>query len=372
MRPPTMTFLVSGSPLVPASGWQSALFVLPPVLGGLLFLGWLAARAAGTPRARAAASALRIAWVGTALPWAVHLGWSHALGKVHPAHALAMEAPFVAGIAATLAVAAWLVLFGRPEGEDGCGGCAHTLVRGQDACPECGWRRGSARFVREARLRALAGGGVAASLAAGATMLVLAWTPLAWSFDFLATVRATHPSGHGAEILEVAGVASQRMTLVARSAPFEPAATGSLALRRPNARASFASVDPPPDATPGSVDAFARAAVERGAESPAGSASSMLITMRGDDAFSGTRPEAEAGDGLDADAFLVESSMAFLRGLLGDRDPSWPAPLESVRVTSMSLRPRWTPLVLPTVAALVAFAVVAKRGWRRASTASPA
>ena len=365
MRPPVLEFV---------DRWASGLGRLPniatlalAIVAFALMLAWLVARARRGPRAGHVARALKLAFVGTWWSSLVSAIAIRSLVPVHPAWTVLLLVPAAVGVAGLLAASAWLVAFGRVAREDACGGCAHTLEETQSTCPECGWRRGEPAMVRERRVEAVGRGAGVAAIAAGVALLVIAWTPLEWRYAFDATVRATLPSGFAAELLEASGEAWQRLVLGSRTTRFEPEPGGFVVLGRPNARFAFVTLGLGEGVTPGSVDASFRADIERGIASPTGAASSMLITMPGTDPLAATRIEIATNATLDSPEFLAETSLAFLRGLLGERVPEWPAPLESARVTVLHAQPSPPVATLPFLAAGVGFVAVAWRGWRRAA-----
>ncbi|MFM1821829.1 MAG: hypothetical protein RI967_95, partial [Planctomycetota bacterium] len=332
-----------------------------------LMLAWLVARARPGARARHVARTLKLAFLGTGWSWFATAFALRAIEPVHSAWTILLLLPSALGVAGVLAAAAWLLAFGRIEREDACGGCAHTIEAAQSTCPECGWCRGEPALVRERRLEALGIGAGVATIAAGVALVAIAWLPLEWHYAYDATLRAILPSGYAAEILEVSGEARQRFVLGSRGTRFEPEPIGPLVLGRPTARFSFTTLEILEHADPASVDATYRADIERGVALPAGQANSMLITMPDADPLAQTKFEMPADATLGSPEFLAETSLAFLRGILGDRAPKWPAPLESARVTVLYAQPSWSTVLLPCLAAGVGFAVVARRGWRRAS-----
>ena len=365
MRPPVLEFIDRwGSGMGRVPGIASLVIVL---VACALMLAWLVARARGGPRAAHVARALKLAFVGTAWSWLATAFAVRSLVPVHQAWTFVLLTPAAFGVAGVLAAAAWLVAFGRVERADACGRCAHLLEASQSTCPECGWRRGEPAMVRERRVEAIGLGAGVASGVAGLSLLAVAWLPFEWHYAFDATVRATLPTGFAAEILEVSGEARQRLVLGSRATRFDPEPTGSIVLGRPNARFAFTTLAFGDAATPAAVEADFRADIERGIASPTGRANSMLITMPGTDPLAATRIEIATNATLDSPEFLAETSLAFLRGMLGERAPRWPEPLESARVTVQSARPSWPAAAVPFLAAGAGFAVVAGRGWRRAA-----
>ena len=121
---------------------------------------------------------------------------------VHPVWTvLLMLVPAISLVASFLAIA-WVALFWRATQAHECGRCRHAMQESQSICPECGWKRGRPRGVRQARMQAIA---ICGGLSAFISLLVLRVAialPITWACWFTADLHTTphqavNPMGNG-------------------------------------------------------------------------------------------------------------------------------------------------------------------------------
>ena len=207
--------------------WQSA--GLGRLLDGVLFWGdvlgalglvlWMILLRRRPSGIRTAAGLLAV----VLLPNAVLAGVCvSVLRSVPPVWLTLMLAAPLLSIAMALYAIGWTAVFREEIGQHECGRCRHPLLPDQSACAECGWARGSARGVRQAKHFALA---LLAGLSAFASLVTLALAlrlPLDWVSSFEVELSESAPAVRGSALhygnpVHMYGRSIQRMSAYDRT-----------------------------------------------------------------------------------------------------------------------------------------------------------
>ena len=118
----------------------------------------------------------------------------HQLRSVHGVWIALMFGVPVSSLLVALYAVAWTALHRRPFGEHECGRCRQQMHPEQSSCAECGWVRGRATGVAQARMFAIAViGGVTAATSLLALQLAMT-VPLAWTAEFDVEMHDRPPS----------------------------------------------------------------------------------------------------------------------------------------------------------------------------------